>query len=531
MSRSKWAPWETSRASARGVASGGMVRARPEDAPHPGRTRPLTRVFSTKHLFSLTVASLLVIAATPNLASAASTRDSQIKTKQRTDVTLALGSGYSSHRDALRVRALQRRLERAGVTPGPIDGRFGPLTQLAVRRFQTTHGLAADGIVGPLTRAALRHPPTLLYPGLGYSGRGSAAVRTLQRRLASAGHVPGPIDGRYGPRTEHAVASYQAARHLPADGIAGPRTLAALRHAQPPSHHRRTHHPARGARNRQHRPPQRARRPSPRAPAPGNVAPEHRSTGSSSALLVLLLAALALGLGFGAILITRRRRRATPPDAGPHAQPLHVEQAANQPEPMATDDAERLFERGVALDQTGDHEVAMDAFAEADRLGHAAAACNLGVLLERQGDVAAASAAYRRANQRGHADGAFNLGSLLEEQGDLIGAADAYRRADELGHGAAASNLGILLEQRGDRMGAMAAFVRSVRRGNGTGALNLAVLREEQGDHVGAIRMYERAARLGDDAIAERARAAARELRSQIANQAGARGAGGRDGS
>ena len=64
---------------------------------------------------------------------------------------LALGSGYSSRGGAAHVRTLQRRLARAGFAFGPIDGRYGPLTEQAVRSFQTAHGLEVDGIAGPLT--------------------------------------------------------------------------------------------------------------------------------------------------------------------------------------------------------------------------------------------------------------------------------------------------------------------------------------------------------------------------------------------
>ena len=68
-----------------------------------------------------------------------------------------------------------------------------------------------------------------LVPGTGYSSaRGSALVRALQRRLEAVGDPPGPIDGLYGPLTENAVAQFQAAHGLVADGIAGPATLAAL---------------------------------------------------------------------------------------------------------------------------------------------------------------------------------------------------------------------------------------------------------------------------------------------------------------
>ena len=36
------------------------------------------------------------------------------------------------------------------------DGKFGPLTEEAVKEFQTSHGLTADGIVGAKTWAALK---------------------------------------------------------------------------------------------------------------------------------------------------------------------------------------------------------------------------------------------------------------------------------------------------------------------------------------------------------------------------------------
>jgi peptidoglycan hydrolase-like protein with peptidoglycan-binding domain len=53
------------------------------------------------------------------------------------------------------VSVLQFRLRIGGVRTGTIDGMFGPMTLGAVRRFQRRAGLAADGLVGPMTRRAL----------------------------------------------------------------------------------------------------------------------------------------------------------------------------------------------------------------------------------------------------------------------------------------------------------------------------------------------------------------------------------------
>ncbi len=54
------------------------------------------------------------------------------------------------------VSALQFRLQQLGFDPGQIDGQFGVSTQAAVKAFQQSKGLLADGIVGPSTAAALK---------------------------------------------------------------------------------------------------------------------------------------------------------------------------------------------------------------------------------------------------------------------------------------------------------------------------------------------------------------------------------------
>jgi murein L,D-transpeptidase YcbB/YkuD len=58
------------------------------------------------------------------------------------------------------VRAIQRQLN-ARTASLAVDGRFGPQTALAVRRFQQANGLLVDGIVGPNTWYALVTAPTV----------------------------------------------------------------------------------------------------------------------------------------------------------------------------------------------------------------------------------------------------------------------------------------------------------------------------------------------------------------------------------
>ncbi len=53
------------------------------------------------------------------------------------------------------VQLLQLALNRAGYGPLAVDGRFGPGTREALRRFQTDTGLRPDGIAGPATHRAL----------------------------------------------------------------------------------------------------------------------------------------------------------------------------------------------------------------------------------------------------------------------------------------------------------------------------------------------------------------------------------------
>ncbi len=50
---------------------------------------------------------------------------------------------------------IQTALKNAGLYQGNIDGKLGPASKRAISEFQTSHGLKADGKVGPKTWAAL----------------------------------------------------------------------------------------------------------------------------------------------------------------------------------------------------------------------------------------------------------------------------------------------------------------------------------------------------------------------------------------
>lgn len=122
------------------------------------------------------------------------------------------------------------------------DGRFGPMTEAAVRAFQAEWDLHVDGVVGPATWAKVQEaktgtespapkefpqdeaPEVVAYPGrVIRQGHRSETVKTIQRRVKAD-----PLDGIFGPGTAAAVRAWQSENGLTADGIVGPATWAAM---------------------------------------------------------------------------------------------------------------------------------------------------------------------------------------------------------------------------------------------------------------------------------------------------------------
>jgi peptidoglycan hydrolase-like protein with peptidoglycan-binding domain len=102
-----------------------------------------------------------------------------------------------------------------------IDGVFGPVTEAAVKAFQTSKGLAPVGIVSPQTWTAL-----VIQVKKGSSGD---AVRGVQEEFQFRAGEPGKglqVDGIFGPQTDSTVRGFQHALSLDVpsvvvDGIVG----------------------------------------------------------------------------------------------------------------------------------------------------------------------------------------------------------------------------------------------------------------------------------------------------------------------
>ena len=134
-------------------------------------------------------------------------------------------SGHQNHS----VPTLQYLLRARGHSV-TVDGAFGPDTEAAVRAFQTSKGLSADGFVGPQTWAAL-----VMQVQKGSSGD---AVRGVQeefqfRNLSGDPSKGLQVDGIFGPQTDGAMRGFQQAISLDVpsvavDGIGGPVTWRAL---------------------------------------------------------------------------------------------------------------------------------------------------------------------------------------------------------------------------------------------------------------------------------------------------------------
>ena len=353
------------------------------------------------------------------------------------------------------VRSLQRRLAAAGNSPGPIDGRYGVLTESAVRQFQRAHGLPLTGIAGPSTLALLANPEPSVRRSI-----------TLPQKPA-----PSATRSNSGSRPTGSTVA-PAPRQRPASAV------------------------RKVPRGSAHRP----------------------RSGSLPWMIILGGLALVLALVLVARLLiaslrqwrSRREGRSAVAERASDAKPASLEQTRltttnGDHGAVARTDGTQIHTNGhgarASAAGNGNGANSLLPRGQADDLpetAETAGAFNLGQLLAGQGGVVEAHAANGHADQRDHGIAASNLGRLLEEQGALAEAEAAYRRADELGDSAGAFHLGLLLEAHGGVVEAQAAYGRADERGHGPAASNLGRLLEEQGALAEAEAAYRRADARGD---------------------------------
>jgi peptidoglycan hydrolase-like protein with peptidoglycan-binding domain len=371
-----------------------------------------------------------------------------------------------------RVRGLQRQLRRDGVGPGPIDGRYGPLTQAAVRRFQAGHGLRVDGIAGPRTLGELDRIAAATRPSTRpTTPTHRTTTQSHARPVAPPATQPSGASGTHPGSTPHPG----ALAWLVALGLVGVLAVAALTTGMWLMYRRRDPLAVQ---------PQSGPEPEPTPePGPESVFVEGEEFSDPVAAELAFRQADELGDPAAAsnlgVLLEQRGDLAAAEAAYRRADARGSAHGAFNLAGLLHDRGDlqgamwayrRADIRGDGtaasnlarlLASHGDPDAAEDAFARAEDRGDPSAAASLGVLLEHRGDVQAAEAAYRRADTRGDPDGAHNLGELLEKHGDLDAAAAAYTRADRRGHHAAAAKLGMLLERQHDYPAALQAYTRA----------------------------------------------------------------------
>jgi peptidoglycan hydrolase-like protein with peptidoglycan-binding domain len=118
-----------------------------------------------------------------------------------------------------KVMVLQQRLTLLSFYDGVLDGKYGYKTYQAVKKFQESAGLQADGIAGPKTLEKLGYADPGLSGEIYKLGDSVAKISEIQGRLNALGYMTGSETGVFDDDTQKAVLAFQKTNGLPENGV------------------------------------------------------------------------------------------------------------------------------------------------------------------------------------------------------------------------------------------------------------------------------------------------------------------------
>lgn len=141
----------------------------------------------------------------------------EIKQSALQNVEKSKAAGTAIDNDTLNLQKTLNRLKIRDEKGNALaeDGKYGPLTKSAVRRFQEIMDILVDGKAGPQTWGVINQ---ILTKPVIKKGAKNVVVRYIQYRVGAA------IDGSFGPETDRKVREWQKKNGLVADGSVGPKT-------------------------------------------------------------------------------------------------------------------------------------------------------------------------------------------------------------------------------------------------------------------------------------------------------------------
>lgn len=133
------------------------------------------------------------------------------------------------------LRDVERRLQRAGYDPGPVDGTMDWRARAALRDFQKEAGIPITGSVDEDTLAALNRRTALPSDQTAASRVDADLVEDLQLALRARGNEDITVTGELDARTRAAIRSYQREAGLPVTGQPSSELLAMIETGRTPA--------------------------------------------------------------------------------------------------------------------------------------------------------------------------------------------------------------------------------------------------------------------------------------------------------